>query len=70
MKYRVRLDLSFAEEADARALMDFAAMLASKAESISEGEPNEEIAYAEIHRCRHDEGKPCYEPERIVVRKG
>jgi len=69
MKYRVRLDLSFANEADAQSLMAYAKNLSDKAVSINEGEVNEEISYIDIHRCRHDEGLPCEKPERIEIRK-
>ena len=45
MKYRVRIDLPFAEEADARLLMGYAKGLSTKAVSINDGEVNEEIAF-------------------------
>ncbi len=69
MKYRVRLDLSFASEADARSLMAYARNLSGKAVSINEGEPNEEIAFYDLEICRHDEGLPCEKLERVEVRK-
>ena len=69
MKYRVRLDLSFDDEADARALMLYAKGLSSKAVSINEGQDNEEIAFCDLEICRHDEGLPCDEKlDRIEVR--
>ena len=68
MKYRVRLDLSFANEADARSLLTYAKSLSSKAVSISEGEANEEIAFCEMEICRHDEGLPCEKLERVEIR--
>lgn len=69
MKYRVRLDLSFANEADAQALMAYAKNLSKKAVSINEGEPNEEIAFCDLEMCRHDEGLPCEKLERVEIRK-
>ena len=69
MKYRVRLDLAFADEADAQALMDYAKSLSSKAVSINEGEANEEIAFFDLEICRHDEGLPCTRLERVEIRK-
>ena len=69
MKYRVRLDLSFASEADAQSLMAYAKNLSSKAVSINEGEVNEEIAFCDLEICRHDEGLPCTRLDRVEVRK-
>jgi len=69
MKYRVRLDLSFASEADAQSLMAYAKNLSSKAVSINEGEVNEEITFCDLEICRHDEGLPCEKLERIEIRK-
>ena len=69
MKYRVRLDLSFDNESDARPLMDYAKQLSSKAVSINEGEDNEEIAFCDLEICRHDEGLPCEKLERVEIRK-
>jgi hypothetical protein len=69
MKYRVRLNLSFASEADAQALMAYAKGLFGKAISINEGEVSEEIAFCELEICRHDEGLPCERVERIEIRE-
>jgi hypothetical protein len=69
MKYRVRLDLSFADEADAQALMAYAKGLTDKTLSINEGQDNEEISFCDIEVCRHDEGLPCERLERVEVRK-
>ena len=69
MKYRVRLDLSFDSEADAKLLMNYAKKIATKAVSINEGEVNEEIAFYDLELCRHDEGLPCTKLDRIEVRK-
>ena len=69
MKYRVRVDLSFGSEADARLLMNYARTLAGKAVSINEGEPNEEISFCDLELCRHDEGLSCTRLDRVEVRK-
>ena len=69
MKYRVRIDLFFANEADAQSLMAYAKSLSSNAVSINEGEVNEEIAFCDLEICRHDEGLPCEKLERVEVRK-
>ncbi len=69
MKYRVRIDLSFADEADAQSLMADAKNLSRKAVSINEGEVNEEISFCDLEICRHDEGLPCEKLERVEIRK-
>ncbi len=69
MKYRVRIDLSFENEADARSLMAYAKNISSKAVSINEGGVNEEIAFYDFELCRHDEGLPCTKLERVEVRR-
>lgn len=69
MKYRVRLDLSFDNEADAKLLMNYAKKISTKAVSVNEGEANEEIAFCDLEICRHDEGLPCTKLERVEVRK-
>ena len=69
MKYRVRLDLSFNDETDAQALMDYAKILSNKAASINEGEVNEEISFCDLEICRHDEGLPCEKLDRVEIRK-
>jgi len=69
MKYRVRLDLSFASEADARSLMTCARNLTAKATSLNEGSVNEEISFCDLEICRHDEGLPCEKLERVEVRQ-
>ena len=68
MKYRVRVDLSFSDGADAQLLMDYARGLTDKAVSINEGGGNEEISYCDIEICRHDEGLPCTRLDRVEVR--
>jgi len=69
MKYRVRIDLSFVNEADAQSLTAYAKNLSQKAISINEGELNEEIAFCDLEICRHDEGLPCEKLERVEIRK-
>ena len=69
MKYRVRVDMSFESEADARSLMDYPKTLTGKAVSINEGSVNEEIAFCDLELCRHDEGLPCTRLDRVEVRK-
>ncbi|MEK7353516.1 MAG: hypothetical protein AABZ77_03305 [Chloroflexota bacterium] len=69
MKYRVRLDLSFENEADALDLMSYAKNVSKKAVSINEGEANQEIAFCDFEICRHDEGLPCEKLERVEIRK-
>jgi len=68
MKYRVRVDLPFDSEADARSLMAYAKNLSGKAVSINEGGVNEEIAFCDLEICRHDEGLPCEKLERVEIR--
>ena len=69
MKYRVRIDLSFDKESDAKALMELAKTASSKAVSINEGSNNEEISFCDLELCRHDEGLPCTRLERVEIRK-
>lgn len=69
MKYRVRIDLPFENEADARALMNYARSLSSRAASIGEGLLGGEIAFCELEICRHDEGLPCEKLERVEIKK-
>jgi len=69
MKYRVRLDLSFDNEADAKLLMNYAKNKAKEAVSINESEVNKEISFCEYELCRHDEGLPCTRLERVEIRK-
>ncbi len=71
MKYRVRIDLPFVDEADAQSLMSFAKGLSAKAVSINEGEGNEEIAFCDLEICHHDESPShkCEGLERIEIRK-
>ncbi len=69
MKYRVRTDLSFDSEQDAKHCMDALKLYARKAVSINEGEPDEEIAFCDLEICRHDEGLPCTRLERLEIRR-
>jgi len=70
MKYRVRLDLSFSDPADAQSLMDFANSLAGKASSINEDKDNAEISTVSAEICHHDEGGACEPMGRVNVLKG
>ena len=63
MKYRVKLDLSFNKESDARSLYNLASTLISKASSVNEGKADSKISYIDIHKCGHDENKPCEKVE-------
>jgi hypothetical protein len=69
MKNRVRIDMSFEEEADALSLMTAVKALTGKAVSVNEGSDNEEISYIEHELCGHDEGKACTRLEKIEIRK-
>ncbi len=69
MKYRVKVDLSFDVESDARAIMDYTRQLSNKAVSINEGSANEEISFCDLEICRHDEGLPCTKLDRVEVRR-
>lgn len=69
MKYRVRLDLSFDNQSDAQALMNYAKTLTAKAVSINEGRDDEEISFSNLEICRHDEGLPCERLDRVEIRK-
>jgi len=69
MKYRVRLNLFFDNEADAQALMNYAKRASKKAVSINEGKVDEEIAFCDLELCRHDEGLPCTRLDRVEVRQ-
>jgi hypothetical protein len=68
VKYRVKIDLSYENEADARALLDGVKGLGAKAVSLNEGGPDEEISFCELELCGHDEGKPCAILERTEVK--
>lgn len=71
MKHRTRIDLSFDNEADAKALMEFAKTLVEKAVSINEGKDSAEISFCEREYCYHDEvqTRPCELQERVEVKK-
>ncbi len=69
MKHRVRIDLCFEKEDDARSLMEYARSLTSKAISINEGQNNEEIAFCDYELCGHDEDKAGQRIERIEIKK-
>jgi len=69
MMYRVRIDLSFENEADAQSVMAYAKGLSGRAISVNEGSVDEEISFCDMELCRHDEGLPCTRLERAEVRK-
>ncbi len=69
MKHRVRIDLCFEKEDEAKALMEYAKSLASRAMSINEGQNNEEIAFCDYELCGHDEDKACQRIERLEIKK-
>lgn len=69
MKYRVRLDLSFNDEAEARALMDFARDISSEAVSINEDNHNEKVSFCDLELYRHEEGLPCTRLDRLEIRQ-
>ncbi len=64
--FRVRIDESFEDEADAKTLFDFASKMRAKASNINEGKDNEEIGFVERHECKHNEGFSC--PPEIFVK--
>ncbi len=66
MKYRVRLDLSFADEADARALMDTAKKLISGASNINEGKENQEIGFIDYRESNHDDPTRTI-PDKVIL---
>ena len=64
MKYRVRLDMSFDNESDARLLVNYASNKSSKVVNIKEDKDDEEVSYCELELCGHEEGQPCTRLER------
>jgi len=68
MKYRVGLDLSFDNEADARALVTHARGMVAKAGNMNPGADNEEVSFADLEIYRHDEGLPCVHLERTEIK--
>lgn len=69
MKYRVRVDLSFESESDARSLMGYTKDMLESVVSINEGEVNEEVSFCDLEICRHDEGLSCEKLERVEIRR-
>lgn len=71
MKYRVRVDLSFESEADARSLMAYARNISEQAVSINEGQANQEISFCDFEICRNDESfsEGCRRLERVEIRR-
>lgn len=68
MKYRIRMDISFDDESTAKSLFETVKKSSSKASSINEGKPSQEISYIEYEICGHDEGKECQTIEKIEIR--
>ena len=74
MLYRFQLDLAIPESAfdsipDAKkqAFKDAVRAIKSLAVKINEGKVNEEMTVRAVwHRCAHDEGLPCNEPEQDI----
>ena len=58
MLYRVRLDLPFENEGQARGLYNHARNTAPDAVLINEGLENEEVGFIDIEECHHDESPP------------
>ena len=67
MKYRVRMDMIFDAEADARALMESGRAFAGTAVCVNPGMQDAQVSFCEIEMCRHDEGLPCVRLERVEV---
>lgn len=67
MKYRVRMDMIFETETDARSLMASGTALTGQAVCIKAGTPDAEVSFCELELCRHDEGGPCQLLERVEV---
>jgi hypothetical protein len=67
VKYRVRMDMIFEAETDARALMASGAALTGRAVCIKAGTTDAEASFCELELCRHDEGGPCQLLERVEV---
>lgn len=65
MKYRVRMDMSFDAEPDARALLEAGRALVSKATNVTVASESSPVSYCELEVCRHDEGLPCTLIERL-----
>jgi hypothetical protein len=69
MKYRVRLDMCFEKESDARLLVNYAKAKAGKTVNINEGRTGEEISFCDLELCGHDEGQSCTRLKRHEFRK-
>jgi hypothetical protein len=67
MKYRVRMDMSFVNEADARTLMEAGKLLAEKAVAIGGVTEKDRTSFCELELCRHDEGLQCTLVERVGI---
>jgi len=67
MKYRVRMDMSFDAEPDARVLLETGRGLVGKATNVTVAKESSPRSYCELEICRHDEGLPCTLVERVEV---
>ena len=66
MKYRVRLDMSFDSETDARTLLEFSKNLTGKAVNTV-ASASDEKSFFSLEICRHDENLPCILLEKIEI---
>lgn len=64
MIYRVRIDMNFDTELDARAIFTAAKNRKAKHKPLSN-----EISYCKLEHCGHDESppSPCVELEKVVL---
>ena len=67
MKYRVRADMRFESEADAREFATFAQGLVGKARNMNPGAANEEQSFVELMLDRADEGLPAISLSRTAI---
>lgn len=67
MKYRVRMDMIFDTEEDARTLMESGTALTSRAVCIKADTADAQASFCELELCRHDEDGPCQRLERVEV---
>jgi len=75
MKYRIKMDLSFPDEATLTDLENARALIAPLFQAsvvVNEGEDFEERGFVELEKCFHDETpiKPCVILERWETGRG
>jgi hypothetical protein len=68
MKYRVRADMRFETETDARDFASFAQGLVKKARNMNPGASNEEESFVELTLDRADEGLPAISLSRTAIK--